>query len=41
MPVPVYLGLGSNPGDGQGHLDRGLAALCARVERGAGPVPAP
>ena len=31
MPdVTVYLGLGSNLGDREGHLDRGLAALAAR-----------
>lgn len=34
MPaVPVHLGLGSNLGDREGHLDRGLAALGARGVR--------
>jgi 2-amino-4-hydroxy-6-hydroxymethyldihydropteridine diphosphokinase len=31
--VPVYLGLGSNLGDREGHLERGLAALRARGVR--------
>ena len=31
MPAAtVYLGLGSNLGDREGHLERGLAALSAR-----------
>lgn len=34
MPaVPVYLGLGSNLGDREGHLERGLAALRAHGVR--------
>jgi len=34
MPaVTVYLGLGSNLGDREGHLERGLAALGARGAR--------
>ena len=34
MPnVTVYLGLGSNLGDREGHLGRGLEALCARGVR--------
>jgi 2-amino-4-hydroxy-6-hydroxymethyldihydropteridine diphosphokinase len=34
MPdVTVYLGLGSNLGDREGHLERGLAALAARGVR--------